>query len=325
MQFGLMLSNRGEVLGYGDAAGTIELGVRAEESGRFDSVWSGDAFLANPRLDAILLLACVAARTERVQLGPACMGSFTQRGLLDLAYSWASLDRIARGRSLMVACVGGGSAEAWDREGRATGVAPGERRDRMWERIRVLRRLWSEDSVDFEGCFHRLESVTIEPKPLRQPYPVWAATNLTRLASGTAEAPLPMKTLARLGQECDGWMTHSIEPETFNRAWDRITASAEAAGRDPSTLDNALCFNICVGEDSDAAFAEASAFLRDYYGIAFPPERTRAWTAWGPPEACAVRLRRFQGSSVRRIALRICSPDQSGQFERIANEVLPLV
>ncbi len=325
MQFGLMLSNRGEVLGYGNAAETIALGVRAEASGRFDSVWSGDAFLTNPRLDAIALLACVAAQTERVRIGPACMGSFTQRGLLDLAYSWASLDRIAGGRSLMVACVGGGSAEAWSREGRATGTAPGERRAQMWERIQVLRRLWSEDDVDFDGRFHHLEGVTIAPKPLRQPYPVWAATNVTRLASGVAGAALPVRTLARLGRECDGWMTHSLDPQTFDRAWERIAASAEEAGRDPSALDNTLCFNICVGKDADAAFAEASAFLRDYYGIAFPPERTRAWTAWGPPEACAARLRRFAGSSVKRIALRICSRDQAGQFERVAEEVLPLV
>src|SRR5262249_34725239 len=54
-----------------------------------DSVWCGDALFVNRRLDALTLLAAVAGRTERVLLGPACMGSFALRNPLVFAYEWA--------------------------------------------------------------------------------------------------------------------------------------------------------------------------------------------------------------------------------------------
>lgn len=323
--FGLMLSNRAPVLGYGEAADLVALAEAAERSGLFDTVWSGDAFLTNPRLDAIALLSAVAARTERVRLGPACMGSFTQRGALDLAYQWASLDRISGGRTVMVACAGGGSGAAWEREGRNTGVPPSARRASMWERIALFRRLWAGERVTFRGRFHDLEEAEIRPGPARGRCPIWAATNITRLASGVSAGRMPVRTLAMVGRLCDGWMTHSVSPETFAEAWGHVRASAAENGRDPNALDNALVVNVCVRDDPAGALDEARDFLADYYGIRFSAERTRDWTAHGPPEACAAALRAWAGSGVRHLALRVVSRDQAGQFERLAGEVLPLV
>ena len=322
--FGLILSNRAPVLGYGTASDLIALGVAAEASGVYDTVWTGDAFLTNPRLDAVTLLAAIAARTERVRLGPACMGSFTQRNSLDLAYQWASLDLIAHGRTVMVACAGGGSAAAWEREGRHTRTAPSERRALMWERIDLVRRLWSGDDVRFDGEHHSLDGVRILPAPDRH-VPVWAATNLTRLASGESAGRMPTRTLSTVGRLCDGWMTHSVSPGQFARAWQHIRTAAAGSGRDPDALDNALVMNVCVGDDAAGALEESRDFLADYYGIRFTVERTEDWTAHGPPEDCARRLRSFAGSGVRHLALRLTSRDQRGQFERLTNEVLPLV
>ncbi|MDG2284315.1 MAG: LLM class flavin-dependent oxidoreductase [Alphaproteobacteria bacterium] len=323
--FGLMLSNRGPVLGYSTPTDLITLGESAEVSGLFNTVWSGDAFLTNPRLDAVTLLTAVAARTERVRLGPACMGSFTQRAALDLAYQWASLDQISGGRTVMVACAGGGSGEAWAREDRNTGVSSADRRALMWERIELFHRLFAEESVTFRGRFHDYEQVGIIPRPLNQPSPIWAATNITRLASGGSAGRMPVKTLAKVGEICDGWMTHSVNPETFAEAWSHIRASATAHGKDADAMDNALVVNICVRDDPEEALAETGDFLADYYGIRFSPERTRDWTAHGSPEVCAATLRSYGGSGVKHMALRMTSRDQNGQFERLINEVLPLV
>ena len=71
LKLGLMLSNRGPVVGYAKPRELVTLGIAAEQSGWFDSVWSGDAFLVNPRLDAINLLSAVAAQTDHVMLGAA--------------------------------------------------------------------------------------------------------------------------------------------------------------------------------------------------------------------------------------------------------------
>ena len=323
--FGLMLSNRAPVLDYGSAEDLIEMGVEAEQSGFFDTVWAGDAFLTNPRLDAITLLAAVSARTRTVRLGPACMGSFTQRAALDLAYQWASLDRIAGGRLVMVACAGGGSGDAWDREARNTGVRSVDRRALMWERIALFRRLWSEDQVTFRGRFHDVEAVSIVPQPLQQPSPIWAATNITRLASGTSAGAMPVRSLTRVGRMCDGWMTHSVTPVRFAEAWRHIQTAAATSGKDPAAMNNALVINICVRDRAEEALVEAGEFLTAYYGIRFSAGRTRDWTAHGPAEACAGLLRSYLGSGVRQFALRIASRDQKGQMMRLIEEVLPLV
>lgn len=323
--FGLILSNRAPVLDYGTAADLVELGVAAEASGLFDTVWSGDAFLTNPRLDAITLLAAVAARTRTVRLGPACMGSFTQRSVLDLAYQWASLDLIASGRTVMVACAGGGSSEAWEREGRHTSIEPAERRALMWERIEVMRALWAGEPVRFRGRYHDLDGVQIVPAPARPHTPIWAATNITRLATGVSSGRMPTRTLATVGRLCDGWMTHSVSPQTFTEAWEHILAAADGCGRDPGALDNALVINLCVRDSAAEALEESREFLADYYGIRFSAERTGEWTAHGPPEACAERLMGYRASGVRHLAIRLTSRDQAGQFDRLVDQVLPLV
>ena len=322
MRFGLILSNRGPVLGYASAQELVALGVAAERCGAFDSVWSGDAFFVNPRFDAIVLLSAVAAQTRTIQLGPACMGSFTQRDALDLAYSWASLDVLAEGRSLMVACVGGGGANAWAREGKLTGVSA-DRRAVMWERIDLLRMLWRGKKTAFTGQFHHYDEIEIYPRPVRQPYPIWVATNITRLASGQTAGRLPKKTLSQIGLHCDGWMTHSLSADAFDEAWAHITASC--ARDDAAPLDNCLVFNICIHENPERALAESMVFLERYYGMPFSAERTQMWTAYGSPAQCAERLRAYKNSAVKRIALRITSTDQDGQFRRLVDEVLPLI
>jgi alkanesulfonate monooxygenase SsuD/methylene tetrahydromethanopterin reductase-like flavin-dependent oxidoreductase (luciferase family) len=323
--FGIILSNRGPVLNYCTSSELIDMGVRAEESRMFNTVWAGDAFLTNPRLDAIALLSAVAAKTTDIRIGPACMGSFTQRGALDLAYQWASLDRIANGRSLMVACAGGGGGPAWENEGRNTGVSSSDRRKLMWERIELVRKLWSQDNVNFLGSFHDLKDVSILPKPVKSSYPIWAATNITRLATGTSAGSLPEKTFMRIGELCDGWMTHSVTPEVFSLAWGKILNSAEKMNKNTKDFDNALVVNICVNNDREAALDEAGSFLAEYYNITFSKDRTKDWTAHGSAVECAKTLAEYNSCGVKHIALRIASRDQNGQFERLINDVLPLL
>src|SRR4029077_363617 len=145
MNFGITLSNRGVLVGLCSARDLLALADAVEASAALDSVWCGDALFVNRRLDALTLLAAVAGRTERVLIGPACMGSFALRDPLVFAYEWPSLDVWSNGRTRLVACAGGGAGPLWEAESAALGIAPGERRKRMIEHIRVLRHLWTRD------------------------------------------------------------------------------------------------------------------------------------------------------------------------------------
>jgi alkanesulfonate monooxygenase SsuD/methylene tetrahydromethanopterin reductase-like flavin-dependent oxidoreductase (luciferase family) len=326
MVFGIILPNRGVNLGICTSADLLKLADMTEASPHMDSVWVGDALFVKRRLDAMILLAAVAGRTERVLLGPACMGSFALRDPLVLAYEWASLDRLSNGRTRMVACSGGGAGPAWEAESAAMGIDPADRHKRMVDHILVLRHLWTTDDAPYESRFHKFAGVTLEPKPVQDPCPIWLATNLGRQARGTAQMGGSDFALRRVGQIADGWMTHSVTPEGFGKSWDMILGAAAAAGRATRAFDHVLYHHINVNDDRDAALADSKKFLDLYYGANYTKERLEAWLTYGTPKDCIAHLRTFRDCGVRRVAVRVSTMgDAHAQLRRVVEEVLPFV
>lgn len=319
MNFGLTLSNRGVALGLNTPGDLLEMACRAEESERFDSVFAGDSLLAQPRLDSVTLLAAIAGRTHHVKLGPACMGSFPLRNPLVLAYEWASLDQLSGGRTIMVACSGGRSGGLAG-EYAALNIPVEERQQRLLEHITILRRLWAEDRVSHQGKFFQFEDVALSPKPLQQPAPIWLASNPAGLSAASLE-----RSLRRVARLADGWMTHSIPPETFAERWSVVLDFVREEGRDPSSMGNCLYHNINVGPDREWAFEETKAFLDLYYNADYSRGQIEAWSTFGTAEECIDNLRRWNGSGMQRITLRLCSRDERSQMERLIRDVLPHV
>jgi alkanesulfonate monooxygenase SsuD/methylene tetrahydromethanopterin reductase-like flavin-dependent oxidoreductase (luciferase family) len=326
MKFGITLSNRGVVVGFCGPQDLLTLADAVEASDLMDSIWCGDALFVNRRLDALTLLAAVAGRTERVLLGPACMGSFALRNPLVFAYQWASLDVLSNGRTRLVACAGGGAGPLWEAETAALNMAPGERRKRMMENMDVLRHLWTKDNEPFAGQFTRFSNVTLEPKPIQSPCPIWLATNVERLAKGQADSGGSEIALTRVGRTADGWMTHSVSPQGFRRSWDFILQVGRANSRDMSEFDNVLYHHINVNDDKAEALADAKRFLDLYYSADYSRQRLEAWLTYGPPRDCIEQLRLFKASGCRRITFRISTRgDPMTQFRRLVEEVLPFV
>jgi len=149
VKFGLTLPNRGVVIGATTVAEMLQLAADAESSG-WDSVWVGDSIFAKPRLDAMVLMGAIAARTTRVRIGPACFASTPLRNALVLAYQWASLDFLSGGRTVFVACQGqpGPGAGAFEKEFAHFGIEPSSRMRRMEEAIEILRLTSSREDVD---------------------------------------------------------------------------------------------------------------------------------------------------------------------------------
>ena len=326
MNFGITLSNRGVLVGLCSARDLLVLADAVEGCSAMDSVWCGDALFVNRRVDALTLLAAVAGRTERVLLGPACMGSFALRNPLVFAYEWASLDVLSNGRTRLVACAGGGAGPLWEAESAAMNVAPGERRKRMIENIHVLRHLWTKDNAPFAGQFTNFSNVMLEPKPVQSPCPIWLATNAERLSKGQADSGGSDVALTRVGTIADGWMTHSVSPQGFQRSWDFILQAGRDHGRDMSDFDNVLYHHINVNNDKAAALANSKTFLDLYYSADYSKARLESWLTYGSPRECIAHLKQFKASGCRRITFRISTMgDPMEQFRRVAEEVLPFV
>src|ERR1700682_5180064 len=176
LRIGLGLPNRGALFGVTTVSEMVELAALADRTEGLDSVWVSDSLLAKPRPEAITLLAAMATRTERVTLGTACLASFPIRDPILLATQWATLDQLASGRTILAVCSGLVEQSGAQVEAELYGVSNAHRIGRLEEGIDVLRLLWTQNDVSYQGRHFHLDHVTVEPKPLQKPCPtIWIA------------------------------------------------------------------------------------------------------------------------------------------------------
>jgi alkanesulfonate monooxygenase SsuD/methylene tetrahydromethanopterin reductase-like flavin-dependent oxidoreductase (luciferase family) len=320
-RFGLSLPNRGVLFGATSVDELLALSAEADASGAFDSIWVGDSLFAKPRLESLVLLSAIAARTRRVRLGTCCLSTFPLRNPIFLASQWAALDLVSHGRMILGACIGGSlPREKAEAEFAPFDVTLGERAPRLEEGITILRRLWSEDHVTHEGRFYRFRDLTLEPKPVQKPYPpIWIATN----PKPELVPPSVMdRAIRRVGLLADGWMTDNTPAARFAERWALIRRVAREAGR-PEPTESALHLMVNINDDRSAAFEEAVKFLQTYYSPAMTREYIEGWLACGPPAAVVEKIRAYVEAGCTVPILRFASWDQEGQLARAVADVMP--
>jgi alkanesulfonate monooxygenase SsuD/methylene tetrahydromethanopterin reductase-like flavin-dependent oxidoreductase (luciferase family) len=326
--FGLTLANRGVIIGAVTVPQLFEMAGRGEDSGAFDAVWVGDSLLAKPRLESITLLSALAALTRRVRLAVGCMATFPHRHPALLAQQWTSLDVISGGRAWLAVCLGGPNEQsaAQALEHKVMGIKDTERVGRLEEGITILRKLFDEENASHKGRFYEFEGVTIQPRPVQKPLPIWIASNPTGLTwkdGASAPSPAVERGLRRVARFADGWMTNKVTPEEFRQQWARIQAMAREEGRDPGQIGTALYHNINIKEDRKTALDESKAFLDKYYTSNFSMKFVEGFTTAGTPQQCIDELKAYFAAGIEHIALRMTSWDQTGQLQRFLNEVAP--
>src|ERR1700744_1579541 len=139
-KLGYLLPTREQIMeGKPDASSLLALAARAEAEG-YDSVWVGDSLLARPRHDPLTLLAGVAGRVPRVQLGTAVLLPALRNPVL-LAHQVATIDQISEGRLILGV---GFAADVPNirAEFAACGVPFDKRIGRMMEGLRLMKALW---------------------------------------------------------------------------------------------------------------------------------------------------------------------------------------
>jgi alkanesulfonate monooxygenase SsuD/methylene tetrahydromethanopterin reductase-like flavin-dependent oxidoreductase (luciferase family) len=319
-RFGLSLPNRAVLFGVSPRT-LLDAAIQADASGMFDSVWVGDNFLSKPRLEAIVTLSAIAARTERVRLGVVCLATFPLRNPLALALQWASLDVLSGGRTILAVCLGG--KRAWhgqfEAEMVASGVLDEERIPRLEEGIRILRALWGPDEiVSYKGRFCTIENVRFALKPVQERIPILIATN-PRGDEKTEE-----RAFRRIAKLADGWQIDVCEPGLFADRWARIRSYAAEYGREKEVADASIHMMVNINDDEAKARQESVDFLNHYYGVGLlGPERLDTWLAIGTPATVTAKIARYIDAGCTTPILRFTSSDQAGQIKRCVEEVLP--
>jgi alkanesulfonate monooxygenase SsuD/methylene tetrahydromethanopterin reductase-like flavin-dependent oxidoreductase (luciferase family) len=313
VRFGIVLPTRdfivrGEKEGY---RRTFEMAERVEALG-YDSVWVGDSLLARPRLEALTTLAYAAARTQRVGLGTSVFLP-PLREPVQLAYALASLDLISGGRVSLGVGIGARDPASLH-EYRSAGVDPDRRVSRFEEVLLLLRRLWTEENVTFDGKHFHLENVTVLPRPAQPRGP------RILLSVGNTGGELTPRQLRRVLDLSDGVLPSRAYPAEYRQLWTQVQAEAERRGRDPAELTPALYFTIHLGDDPARAEAEADDFLLAYY-----PRKTWGdrWGPWGPPSALRERIDAFVEAGVRLFVVRFAAWDPFPQLARFTDEIVP--
>ena len=288
----------------------VDLAEHAEALG-FDSVWVGDSVLARPRFEALTTLAAVAARTQRVRLGTGVLLPMLRHPVV-LANEVASLDHVANGRLILGVGIGG-NAPAVAREFAACGISINRRVGLFEESLALLRRLWTEPEVTFQGRYFQLQSVRLGLRPLQKSgVPLWVAGRVDNA----------LRRILRLG---DGWLPISSSPEAFKSDWDRLQALGQEIGRDARELHRCLYTTLNVNADVAQSDRELRAFIESYYGIPYDVMARQNGLCAGSPEQCSAWLKAFIAAGAQTIVVRFGSPDQTGQLARFAKEVLPHV
>src|SRR5215207_2991412 len=143
----------------------VEQMVLSERLG-FDSVWLTEHHYADYGISSApsVLLATVAARTERVKLGMAVY-VLPFHHPIRLAEETATLDILSKGR--IVVGLGRGNRP---QEFLGHGVPQDESRGRLEEGVEVLRQAWTQERVNFQGRHWQIYDVPVYPKPLTKPH-----------------------------------------------------------------------------------------------------------------------------------------------------------
>ncbi len=178
--------------------------------------WDGPYDLHTTFHEPFVLFGYLAAATSLELVTGIIIAPQRQTALL--AKQAAEVDLLAQGRFRLGVGIG------WNRvEYDALGQDFRTRGRRLDEQIGLLRRLWTEESLTFDGTFDHIKGAGLAPLPVQRPIPVWLG----------AQSPVAYR---RVGRVADGWFPQVSPGPELEEALAVITGAATEAGRDPATI-----------------------------------------------------------------------------------------
>lgn len=278
--------------------------ARAEALGCYESAWALEGTLGSgPQLSPLETMTYAAACTSRLRIGCVVFVS-TLHSPVHLAKSLAALDQLSQGR-LEIGVGTGGPARPFG----AFGVDGSRYVARFTEGLRLMKALWTQDAVTFDGEFWQLKDAPMEPKPAQKPYPpLWFG----------AAGPVALRRAVRLG---DGFFGAGSSPTAaFATQVEIVRAELAAAGKAADGFP--IAKRLYIGIDSDAARARrrVNEGLKGIYGRRVPAIEEAAVAGTVADCAAAARAVAAAGAELILFTPLYEMPEHAQQ---IAAEIIP--
>ena len=278
--------------------------AKAETLG-YDSLWLQERILGDfVMLEPVTLLSYVAAITTRLKLGTSVI-LLPLRNPMQLAKAYSTLDCMSGGRAVIGVGLGGGHLGSheevfgYTREGRVT---------RFTEAVQIMKLLWTETRVSFQGRYWNFKDVSMEPKPVQKPH-------LPIIFGGHHE-----NALRRAVKHADGWMgAGSSSSSAFVRESARIREMLSEPRRDPATFHFAKRVYLAV--DNDEARGERR--IREWFGRRYKnSDLGPKVSIWGSAEKCTERIQEIVRAGAQQIVFNPMF-DEMEHLDICAEEIMP--
>ena len=309
----------------------LDFAVLAEEVG-FDTVWVSDHFqpwrhAGGHAPFSLAWLGALGARTSRIVMGTSVLTPTFRYHPSVVAHAFASLGALFPGRVIL----GIGTGESLN-EVPSTGIewpAFKERFGRFREAVTLMRRLWTEERVSFEGEFYKTENATLYDRP-ETPVPIYVA------AAGAMVA----KYAGRVG---DGFICTSGKPmELYTETLlPNVAAGLEAAGKPATPFPRTIEMKVSFDTDRARAmedtrfWAPLSLSQEEKMGVEDPLEMERLadalpleriasrWIVSDDPEEHVERIAAYVALGFTELVFHAPGPDQARFLRLYADAVLP--
>jgi coenzyme F420-dependent glucose-6-phosphate dehydrogenase len=311
----------------------LEFGCMAEQAG-FDSCFISDHFQPWKHTDghapySLSWLGALGARTSKLVIGTSVMTPTFRYHPSIVAQAFGTMGAMFPGRVIL----GIGTGEGLNEVPSTGAVWPEfkERFARMREAVTLIRQLWSEERVTFEGQYYRTEKATIYDKP-EQMVPIYVA------AAGAMVA----KYAGRAG---DGFIcTSGKKPELYTETLlPNVAAGLEAAGKPKPDYDRMIEVKVSFDPDKQRALEDTRIWAAlalspeekmsvedpaemERLADALPLERAASrWMVSNDPEELVERIGTYVALGFRHLVFHAPGPDQARFLTLFGEQVLPLL
>lgn len=298
-------------------AGVKEVALAAEKLG-FDSVWVADHFLNPPGIASFGGQGFFDCMITMAALSPIChltMGTAVYqiplRHPLNTAQLASTVDHALEGRFIFGVGVGG----QWKPEFDAADVPYKGRGARQEEALILIKKLWTEPVVNFEGKYYKMQNISFEPKPFQKPHP-------PILLGGHAA-----QTFTRVAKTGDGWHPWCQSIKEYKYGMDEIKRQAKDFGRSPDEYQFNGDFWTCIRSDPKEALEDARpcvAYFTLHHGVEYKLEDLKLNCMIGTPGMIVERINEYIQLGIKHFVHCFQPVDRTLEaMEVFAREVIP--